>query len=74
MWTPCVSFPLPSLPNWSEIQEHVVLVHFNTGWAKEQFIYLLKSLPWLFLWWQITCGFHSMELLLGLCIASFVPE
>lgn len=32
--------PFPSLPNGSDIQEHVVLVHFNTGWAKEQFIYL----------------------------------
>lgn len=34
-----VSLPLPR----SYIQEHVVLGHFCTGWAKEQFIYLLTG-------------------------------
>lgn len=34
-------FPSPSLPKGNAIQEHVVLACFNTGWVKEQFIYLL---------------------------------
>lgn len=66
MWIPWLPSPLPAFPR-GNIQEHFVLSHFNTGWEKEQFIYLFQFLLFFFFCGgdEFTCGFCSMELLLG---------
>lgn len=74
VWT-LSPFPALSLPRWSDSQEHVVLIHFSTGWARGQLIfpYLVLALAFL-CGGKFTCGFWSMRLLLGFYIASFVNK